>query len=366
MQTKGTEASVVVDARYILAELLDGPRSYWALLRSSRRHPAEVIADLRQLLRSGLVEYAGHEFSLTPEGTALAARYGLRAHRDVKCPSCRGRGVILPGEFRSILERFRELTRQRPEAIALYDQGAVTPEVSVLRVAFMYQQGDLEGRDLLLLGDDDLTCIAAALSGLPRRIHVAEADERLVSFIADVAQAEGWDDYLTVQTYDVRWGLPEELRGRFDVFFTDPVETLNGILLFLSRGTEALREGGTGYFGLTHLEASASKWREIQRGLLEMGYAITAILPQFQEYALEHVLDNDWRVVTEAPVPPGEPDMLFYTSSLFRLQLVGPPQPVYTGPVMMGRELYYDEEAYVTSPGSPDDIPSESFADRSP
>ena len=358
MQTKGTEASVVLDARYILEELLDGPRSYWALLRASRRHAAAFIADLRQLLQTGLIEYTAPEFSLTPEGKALAARYGLRARRDVTCPACRGRGVTLDAEFRSVLERFRQLTRRRPEAIALYDQGAVTPEVSVLRVAYMYRRGDLQGRDLFLLGDDDLTCIAAALSGLPRRIHVAEADERLVSFIADVARSEGWDDYLTVESYDVRWGLPEHLRGCFDVFFTDPVETLDGILLFLSRGTEALREGGAGYFGLTNLESSTAKWREIQRGVLEMGYAITEILPQFQEYALEHALESGWRVVTEAPVPVGAPDVLFYTSSLVRLQLVTSPQPLYSGPVLMGRELYYDEEAYVTSPGSPDGVAS--------
>lgn len=354
MQTKGTEASVALHARYILEHLLDGPRSYWALLRASRRHAAAFIADLRELLRSGLIAYDEPHFSLTPEGRALAARYGIRPRRDVMCRSCRGRGVTLAAEFGAVLQRFRQLTRSRPEAIALYDQGAVTPEVSVLRVAYMYEQGDLEGRDLLLLGDDDLTSIAAALSGLPRRIHVAEADERLVAFIADVARSQGWDDYLTVEPYDVRWGLPEHLRGHFDVFFTDPVETLDGILLFLSRGTEALREGGAGYFGLTHLESSLAKWREIQRGLLDMGYAITAILPQFQEYALEHVLDNDWRVVTEAPVELRPPDVLFYTSSLVRLQLVGTPQPLYTGPVLMGRELYYDDEAYATSPGTSD------------
>lgn len=358
MQTKGTEASVALHARYILEQLLDGPRSYWALLRSSRRHAAEFIADLRELLSSGLIEYDESGFSLTPEGRVLAARHGIRPRRNVICPSCSGRGVTLFSEFDAMLQRFRQITRNRPEAISLYDQGAVTPEVSVLRVAYMYEQGDLAGRDLLLLGDDDLTSIAAALSGLPRRIHVAEADERLVAFIADVSRSQGWDDYLTVEPYDVRWALPERLRARFDVFITDPVETLEGILLFLSRGTEALRERGAGYFGLTQLESSMAKWREIQRGVLEMGYAITAILPQFQEYALDHVLDNDWRIVTEAPVELGPPDVLFYTSSLVRLQLVGAPQPLYSGPVLMGRELYYDDEAYATSPGSPDDVTS--------
>lgn len=354
MQTGGTRASLAVDARYILSELLNGPRSYWELLRTSRRHAAAVIADLRELLRSGLVAYAAPHFRLTPEGRALAQREGLRARRDVTCPTCRGRSVTLDGELGAALERFRELTRRRPRALAWYDQGPVTAEVSVLRVAYMAARGDLDGRELSFLGDDDLTCIATALSGRPRRIQVAEADERLVGFIADVARSQGWQGYLTVQRYDVREELPAALRGRFDVFFTDPVETLEGILLFLSRGTEALRERGVGYFGLGDLEASAGKWQKIQRGVLEMGYAITEILPRFHEYALEQVLESDWQVVTEAPVPVSEPDVLFYTSSLVRVQLVAPPQPLYTGPVPMGRELYYDDEAYATGPAAPE------------
>lgn len=350
MQTKGTGASTLLDALYILQELLDGPRSYWALLRASPRHAAAFVADLRHLLEEGLVAHAGSHLWLTEDGRALAARQGLRARQDVTCPACRGRGIVAAGELRAVLERLRALRRQAPEPLACFDQGAVTAEVSVLRVAWMHRQGDLAGRALLLLGDDDLTSLAAALSGLPRRIHVLEADERLVRFLTDVARAEGWEGYLSVEPYDVRDGLPERLQGRFDVFLTDPVETLEGIRLFLSRATEALREGGAGYFGLTRLESSLAKWREIQRSLLEMGYAITAILPQFQEYELEHVLDSGWRIVTEAPVPVEEPDVLFYTSSLVRVQLVGAPQPAVTGPVLMGDELYVDDEAYVTAP----------------
>lgn len=351
MQTRGTGATVTLHARHILGQLLDGPRSYWALLRGSRQHAAQFIGELRELLAGGLVAYSRAQFHLTPQGQELARRLGLRAPQPVRCTSCTGRGITLSPTFSSALERFRTIARGRPEALALYDQGAVTPEVSLLRVAYMYQQGDLEGRDLFLLGDDDLTSIAAALTELPRRIHVVEADERLVSFIESVAREQGWEGYLTVETYDVRTELPAHLKGRFDVFVTDPVETLEGMLLFLSRCTAALREGGAGYFGLSRLEASAQKWREIQRGLLEMGYAITAVVPEFHEYALDRVLESGWRVVSEAPVPLGPPDVLFYTSSLFRVQLVDTPQPLYTGPVLMGRELYYDDEAYVTSPG---------------
>lgn len=248
-----------------------------------------------------------------------------------------------------MLEEFTLLARRRPKASPEFDQGYVTPEVTVLRVALMLERGDLPGRDLLLLGDD-LTSLAAALSGLPRRVHVLDVDGRLVDFINETARRRGWD-HVRAERYDVRDDLPDPLRGRFDVFFTDPVETVPGLLLFLSRCTEALRgPGAAGYFGLSALESSKAKWLPIQRGLLEMGYAITEALPQFQEYEIDEVLDRGYRIVTKAPVPLPEPDVRFYTSTVFRLELVDEPRPILRGHVPMGRELYYDEEAYLTLP----------------
>jgi len=62
---------------------------------------------------------------------------------------------------------------------------------------------------------------------------------------------------ISAELYDVQNPFGEELRRSFDVFITDPVETIDGITLFLSRCVEGLRgEDSTGYFGLTHLESS--------------------------------------------------------------------------------------------------------------
>ena len=39
----------------------------------------------------------------------------------------------------------------------------------------------------------------------------------------------------------------------------------------------------------------------------------------------------------------------FYMSTVFRLELAKP-NPLFTGPVKLGRDLYYDDEASVTLP----------------
>jgi predicted methyltransferase len=133
------------------------------------------------------------------------------------------------------------------------------------------------------------------------------------------------------------------------VFFTDPVETVRGLLLFLSRCTEGLRgPGSAGYFGLSYLEASWRKWRQIQQGILDMGFAITDMLGAFQDYQLEDIVALGYPVARMAPVPVKEPDIPFYVSTVYRLELAEEPRPLFFGRVEFGQDLYYDEEACVT------------------
>src|SRR5690606_3160979 len=259
----------------LLRALYFGPRSFWQLLRAGKAQAHQVLQALQSLLDNQLAAYDGSRFVITPAGRQKVEALGLDRVADPQCETCGGRGHVLRPPFDRVLAEFQEIVAMRPKATTDFDQGYVTPETSVLRLALMAQHGDLVGKDLLLLGDDDLTGIAAALSGLPRRICVLDVDERIVQFVRDVARDRGWQN-VQAEVYDVREELPAHLRGQFDTFFTDPVETLKGIFLFLSRCTQALRgPGAAGYFGLSYLEASWQKWRQVQQGLLEMGYAIT-------------------------------------------------------------------------------------------
>lgn len=96
------------------------------------------------------------------------------------------------------------------------------------------------------------------------------------------------------------------------------------------------------------LEASWWKWRRIQRGILDMGFAITDMLGAFQEYLLEDMVAQDWAHV--APVPVKEPDIPFYVSTVYRLELVEESRPLFFGRVELGQDLYYDEECLFHPP----------------
>lgn len=335
---------------HVLRELSTSPKSYWQLLARGGVHPPSLIRLIQELQEEGVVSYDALTFILTDKGEELLKSLGLYERLSGLCPRCRGRTFVVPPAFEGLLEDLTRIAEERPPASQEFDQGSIPPENSILRVVALYERGDLEGKDLLILGDDDLTSVAAALSGLPRRIQVLEADPRLVEFLNGLSQQYWWKDF-QVALYDVRWPLPLEYRRSFDTFFTDPTETLPGFSLFLSRTAACLRgKGSAGYFGLSHLEASPEKWQEVQRRLLSMNFVITDALRGFHEYALdpEGIMTGNYRVVTECPFPLAKPDLNWYTSTLFRLELVGDPRPAVDKAVFLGRDLYYDEEAYVT------------------
>jgi predicted methyltransferase len=216
----------------------------------------------------------------------------------------------------------------------------------------MYARGDLEGQKIIILGDDDLTSIALALTGLPKEISVLEIDERILNFINQVAKDRRWH-HLKAYKYDVRDSFPAHLSGQYDTFFTDPVETLPGLKLFLSRCAEALKgKESAGYLGLTHLEASRQKWYSIQKMFLEMGFVITELIYNFHSYDLERTtfIKRNYPVIEASPFDLDIPEVNWYTSNLIRLEAVQEPRPLTRGNVHLGSELYFDDEAYATLP----------------
>ncbi|MEO0250808.1 MAG: bis-aminopropyl spermidine synthase family protein, partial [candidate division WOR-3 bacterium] len=56
------------------------------------------------------------------------------------------------------------------------------------RTLYPISHGDLDGKSIALIGDDDLLSIALALAGLPSNITVLDIDERLGEFIKKVSK----------------------------------------------------------------------------------------------------------------------------------------------------------------------------------
>lgn len=339
-------ATTVRDVQRVLSAAL-ASSEFWEIVSLADRPFNQVAETLKALEERGWVAFAAGRVLVTDEGLTICKVNSIPSRALHRCPACEGRGVSLDA-FSTSLARFEQIAENRPTPLEQYDQAYVTPSTTLARVAIMADRGDLVGRRLLVLGDDDLVGIAAAMSGLPSGVTVIEVDERLVSFIAEVSDRERLG--IEVIVHDLREPLPEHLVGKFDVFLTDPPDTVPGLELFIARGLSSLAEaGGAGYFGMTVIESSLPRWRELQ-GILVGKYrvVVTDIIDDFSEYANWDYLQGSVRGDI-APIGT-KPSRPWYKSSLYRLETLADSAKIDTGRVD-SEGLYVGPESLLWTKG---------------
>lgn len=295
-------------------------RQFWPAVTLSRL-PVNAVAEIvKEMIACGLAAQKNGVLELTEKGKKEAAARKLAPREESTCPRCSGRGIDVRA-FDRLTEEFQEMVQKRPSASREFDQGYVTPQTTVARLALLAARGDIEGKDLIILGDDDLVSVAAALSGLPRRVAVLEIDPRLVDFIHTLSSARN----LKIEVYrqDIRNPLPKELCRQFDTFFTDPPETVEALELFISRGLAALKGPCcAGYFGLTCAESSLADWLALQQILAgKLKVVVTEIIRDFNEYVnWDYLLESVRQDLSFVQVNPAAN---WYRSSLYRIETLG-------------------------------------------
>jgi len=331
--------------KQILQTLLGGEISVYRLIDSQDASLNEFLEVVSGLRNDGLIYLRDGRAGLTERGKEVSR--GLRYVEGLTCNCCEGTGYVIPEFFKQILEKYGKIAKNRPEAVEKYDQGFIGQEGVLRRVEFVYERGDLNGR-IFVVGDDDLFSIAASLTGMPEKVFVVDIDDRLIDFINKVADEHSLN--VEAMVYDVQSAFPKELKKKFDVFVTDPVETIPGLRLFLSRGVSTLRDVGcSAYFGLTTLEASRRKWYEIQRMIHDMGFVITDIRRKFSVYPEEE--KNFFRFQHKLPIVKSlgaRIDYNWYKSSFFRIEAVKEPKPLVEGEMIIDEQVYKDEESWAT------------------
>ena len=275
-------------------------------LARGARLPIPVTAAIRrELEKGGLLRREGGAV-LTPEGEAYVTEvlgfvWGVNS-----APTPREGGKPpIPNEYAETLGRLRTLSELRPPAMPQLDQAHATPETSLRRALYMQEEGDLGGREILLLGDDDLTSVAAGLLKVARRITVVDVDERLLKVIDEISGENG----LGIETvcHDLRNPLPEGLRGAFDIVSTDPPYTVPGVELFLSRGIEALRSLKMSTVYLSFADKPPLEMLEVHRAISGMGVFVRELIPRFNEYVGAEMFANITSMMRLSTTEDAEP-----------------------------------------------------------
>ena len=206
-----------------------------------------VTAVCNELRKRGVVD-RGQPVRLTPEGRAalnLPPRPDGSAGISGQCPCCAGRGVVVPEAAAALTAQLERLSAGIPGVKLELDQTHCTVPTKIHRVLRMHEAGALDGKAVIVLGDDDLTALAvAAFCALPgsgpgsAADPVVDTDADLLAFIGNRVAGAGTEVELC--QHDLREPLPGGLLGVFDVACTDPPYTVAGAELFLSRAVSAL------------------------------------------------------------------------------------------------------------------------------
>jgi hypothetical protein len=319
----------------ILLLLKKEPRSFWNLVKNLPYTLREMAEETNLLHKEKLIETRNQKIYLTKKGLSLIEKNGW----------------ITPISWnksyeKKLLKQFLKETRNRPNAIEKFDQGIIFPENTVERAVIMGKRFDVDRKKILLIGDDDLVSIALALTGRAKEIVVLEADERLNEFINSFAERNSFP--LKALTWSVEEELPFRFRKQFDVFLTDPVETLQGIKAFLGRGISSLKGiDSCFYFSFTSIDAGRTKWHSVQKMILNAGFILTDIIrdqafysaKQFESFKREEIPKE----MIDFPLPEAE---TYFRSNFIRCLAVKKIKPLIKGKIKLSRKFYHDKETF--------------------
>lgn len=248
------------------------------------RLPIPVTAAIRrELERGGLVERRG--------GAVLSksGKYYVTSHLGLK-NAINSLHDQPEGDYSEKLSILRKIMENRPLPLPELDQTHAIPETSLKRSIYIKENGDLDGRKIIFIGDDDLTSIASGLLGSAKKITVLDVDERLINYIYKISD----DHNLKIECikHDLRYPLPIDMINRYDVFFTDPPYTVEGVTLFLSRGIQSLRPRKTAKAYFAFADKTPLEMLEVNRAINNMGIYISELIPRFNTYLGAEIFAN--------------------------------------------------------------------------
>ncbi|EOD69781.1 bis-aminopropyl spermidine synthase family protein [Amycolatopsis vancoresmycina] len=180
-----------------------------------------------------------------------------------------------------LLPKVAEWVAEVPSPLAALDHVQATPETVLRRALWLDAQYDLTSARLLFLGDHDLTSLAVRAVCPSAALTVVDLDERVLAYLDDRGERG-----IATAHADLRVGLPPAFAGRFDLVFSDPPYTPEGMGLFAARGVQALREPSEGRLLLAYgySPRHPALGAQVQRSLATLGLTFEAILPGFNRY----------------------------------------------------------------------------------
>lgn len=292
------KASLILEEIATKSQLKEGKEAVRSILREIYRKgtigtkslarkihlPIPTIAAVRKELEAaGLIDRVKKGAILTESGLLFVTKeLRISFVNDLLCKTCGGTRIEFPHEFDDIKAKLKSYMDQRPSPNTSLDQAFGLPVTALRRAYFMLQNDDLEGKKILLLGDDDFTSLAIALLDISTDITILDIDMRLTDVISKIADENNYQ--IKCYNHDLRKPIQEELVGQFDTILTDPPYTIPGLELFLSRAIQALKEEMGRKVYLAYAHRAPNDLFDFQQAIINHGLAIQETIPGFNLY----------------------------------------------------------------------------------
>ncbi|MHA1698174.1 MAG: bis-aminopropyl spermidine synthase family protein, partial [Promethearchaeota archaeon] len=251
-----------------------GKSSIKILARKTKIPQPTISLILQRLEKAGLLFKGDDGAKYTVEGMKyVESNLGFRSLETMNCRCCHGSGIEtnISGRHERLFTRLQEICTLRPKADVTLDQSNCTCRTLLKRLILMHQYQVFDGNSILFLGDDDFVSISCMLPEFieeffvtirsnedpPFRITVMDVDDRILQKIREITDKTNMNKIKIVR-HDLRKPVPLRLRNRFDVVFTDPPYTLEGVRLFLARAIVCLKKkpGSRIFLSVGHLKPS--------------------------------------------------------------------------------------------------------------
>jgi len=292
--------------------------NFWEMVPYLSQPFVETVKMLKGLENEKLIEIKGGCIILTKKGREKIKTLGIV-------------GSDLPNVITSIkidqesLKKFTKLRKKRFFKEE-YDQLPILPVGIMRKISVMKSKGDLEGKKIICLGDDDMAGIALALTGSPLEISVLDIDKDIVDYENEVFKALK----VKAKAYqaDLLKPIPQALKHKYDVFVTEPPDTVFGNSLFFSRGIECIKkEGGVGYLGISAVDFSKKRYLAVEKNILRSGCLITDLFSRLEPYEI----GNEDKWIFNLPFNFGWPKKPWFFSDLLRIEVLEGAKPLFPG-----------------------------------
>jgi len=205
--------------------------------------------------------------------------------------------------FNDILSGLNEIMDNRPKADLTIDQTNCTAATSLKRAIYCLKNSSLIGKRIMCIGDDDLVSVSLSLiiKNLfedPKDkacIYVIDIDNRYLDYISEISAKLNLN--IICENLDLRYPMKDELKNKFDSFFTDPPYTLNGLKLFLKRGLETMKkEKGLSIF-LSYGHKSPDFTLNMMKIFTDLNIVPIEIIKGFNRYVGAGIIGNEGQFI---------------------------------------------------------------------